>query len=1376
MKIRVSFKIAVIFSLLLQSSLFAQEVGEEYRFLNIANGNTQRAVSTIVQDSLGFIWFGTNGVGINRYNGADLTSYKQNFNDSNSLGSSLIHKLFIDKANRLWAGTNYGLNLYNRDFDNFKEVKLYVDSLEVSNIQIRAIQEDANGNLLIGSHYHGLFKVNPKTLKGYQVPVRFSGINSLEVNSIVNSTHGDLYIGTNKGLFKYTGTIVEPVLAQYEQDDKLISHHIETLYFDNTGALWLGTFANGLFKISFDARGNYTTLRYEISDKRILAIAQAPDGKMLCGTENDGLFVIDKNDQVYKNYRHNKFDTGSIKSNSIWSLFVDTQGRIWIGYYNQGLAVYDKFYDKFKDIESLPYVNNSLHGASVTGIINDKKGNIWIGIDGGGVDVYNTASKNITHLTDPNNPIAKNLDARDIVTLFIDSKNTIWVGTWNSGIFYLPENASAFIQYNVSNTDGGLKSNRIMSFAEDSKGTIWIGTFLMGLHSYSPQTKKFTHVNDQLFTNPLASQRDVRTVLVDKKDAVWLGTTSGLYEVEQLPDGSMRAISFKEKMRQNLVNRTEVDIIVSLFEDSKGIIWAGTIGAGLCKYNPAENTFTWFTREDGLGQETIASILEDDLGNIWVGGNNGLTQFNTASKTFKNFDKQDGLLANDFNYNASFKDENGYLYFGSYEGINYLNPKNISFNDYSPQVYFTDFKLFNKSVIPNSEDAPLKKVISQTEAITLTSAQSVFTIEYAGISFTRSEKNQYAYYLEGFDEKWNYVGQSRSATYTNLPPGDYVFKVKAANNDGVWDEIPQTLNIKVLRPWWSTNTAIGAYLFALLIISFFIYNLVKQRVAEKRAIASERDRRIQEEVLNDRKLQFFTNISHEFRTPLTLILNPLEDIIDGGFSKMPKPVTDKLAIIHKNTNRLKRLIDELMDFRKLEINKFSVKASKLDAGAFVKEITSHFEEEASLKNIALSVETDEVDVNLWSDPSMLEKILFNLLSNAFKITPDSGSISVSVYRCNQKIILPLVDENEPVSALEIQVEDTGLGIKKEEVDKIFERFYQVEKMNSQYYGGTGIGLEVVKNFIDLLKGKIEVESEEGVGTKFKLFFPLGYAHFSANELFLVPQESATVPQNNMIQRDSVSELLKDSDLKSLLIVEDNAELRNYLKNELSSEYFILEASNGTEGLALASKKIPDLIITDVVMPELDGFAFCAQLKADLKTSHIPLIMLTAKAMTEDWVTGIDAGADVYLNKPFDMKILKAQLRQIILSRQVLFNKYLKDSNNVMIPENTSQLDKKFITKVLEYITTNISDENLTVENLAEELNLSRSQLYRKIKALTGNSANEFLRKIRLEKAKELIESGNASISEVCFKVGFSSPSYFTKCFKAHFGILPTELK
>ncbi|MDP5044119.1 MAG: response regulator, partial [Leeuwenhoekiella sp.] len=356
------------------------------------------------------------------------------------------------------------------------------------------------------------------------------------------------------------------------------------------------------------------------------------------------------------------------------------------------------------------------------------------------------------------------------------------------------------------------------------------------------------------------------------------------------------------------------------------------------------------------------------------------------------------------------------------------------------------------------------------------------------------------------------------------------------------------------------------------------------------------------------------------------------------------------------------------------------------------------------------------------------------------------------------------------------VEDTGLGIKKEEVDKIFERFYQVEKMNSQYYGGTGIGLEVVKNFIDLLKGKIEVESEEGVGTKFKLFFPLGYAHFSANELFLVPQESATMPQNNTVQRDSVSELLKDSDLKSLLIVEDNAELRNYLKNELSSEYFILEASNGTEGLALASKKIPDLIITDVVMPELDGFAFCAQLKADLKTSHIPLIMLTAKAMTEDWVTGIDAGADVYLNKPFDMKILKAQLRQIILSRQVLFNKYLKDSNNVMIPENTSQLDKKFITKVLEYITTNISDENLTVENLAEELNLSRSQLYRKIKALTGNSANEFLRKIRLEKAKELIESGNASISEVCFKVGFSSPSYFTKCFKAHFGILPTELK
>ncbi|WP_089890804.1 hybrid sensor histidine kinase/response regulator transcription factor [Kriegella aquimaris] len=1355
----------------------AQDRSEEYTFVNIEQNNTQRAVSSIVQDSLGLIWMGTNGVGLKKYNGIDFVSYKQDFNEEKSLSSSLIYVTYVDKSNRLWIGTEAGLNLYDRDYDEFKQVVLYRDSVVLENVPVRAIQENSDGSLVIGSHYNGLFEVDQETLKGYSVPILTNTpISALQINSLIKSSTGKLLMGANQGLFEYDGSRVHPVLSIYESSDTDFSYNIESMLQDDEGSIWIGTFSNGLIKVEVTPFNSYEVHNYRITDQRVLALAQASDGNILCGTENDGLFVLKKNGTIRKNYRYNKFDANSIKSNSIWSIFVDTQSRIWIGYYNNGVGVYDLLSDKFKDIESLANTNNSLQLPSVTGIVSNSNGQIWIGMDGGGIDIYDPVKRNIVHLKDPSNKLFSGLDAGDVVALFMDSKDNLWVGTWNSGIFLLPANTSSFLNYTASNTNCGLRSNRIMSFAEDSKGTIWIGSYVEGLHSYNPISKIFSHHNNDIFENPNPGHGAMRKVLVDKNDTIWMGTTAGLYKMSNDLTGPQKVISLKENMHQDLGNKLVVDVIVSLFEDSKGVIWIGTDGAGLCKYDPSNENFVWYGQKDGLGQETIASIMEDNNGDLWMGGNNGLSHFDMTSQTFKNFDTNDGLLSNDFNFNASYKDVNGVLYFGNYGGINYIDPKNIKFNTNEPQVYFTDFKLFNKSVVPNQEQSPLKKVIGQTESLSLKHHQSVFTIEYAGINLTRPKKNQYAFYLEGFEDKWNYVGDTRSATYTNLPSGDYTFKVKAANNDGIWNETPKTLQLTILRPWWGTNLALIFYVLGIVLISFFLTNLIKQRIREKRIVQFERDRRIQEETLNDRKIQFFTNISHEFRTPLTLILNPLEDIMHDSGLVLTKTIKEKLRIIHKNTSRLKRLIDELMDFRKLEINKLSVKISEIEAISFVKEITDHFEEEAVLKNIVFQVESDDLSITLWSDPSMLEKIIFNILSNAFKITPDHGEITVGVVRCNQKVTFPLIYTEQPIHALEIYVEDTGSGIKKDEIEKVFERFYQVEKMNSQYYGGTGIGLEVVKNFVDLLKGKVVVESEEALGTKFRVFLPLGNAHFKENELFLAPEQESDKVDVPDFEEEIIHQILGANGQKTLLIVEDNTELRDYLKNELSHDYMIIEAVNGAQGLEAATKRIPDMILTDVVMPEMDGFEFCTRIREDLKTSHIPLLMLTAKAMTDDWVKGIDSGADVYLSKPFEMKVLKAQLKQIITSRQVLFNKYLKDSNNVKIPGNTTNLDKRFIHKVLDYISENMADENLNVEHLADELHLSRSQLYRKIKALTGYSANEFLRRIRLEKAKQMIEGGNESISEVCFKVGFSSPSYFTKCFKAHFGVLPTELK
>jgi signal transduction histidine kinase/DNA-binding response OmpR family regulator len=822
-----------------------------------------------------------------------------------------------------------------------------------------------------------------------------------------------------------------------------------------------------------------------------------------------------------------------------------------------------------------------------------------------------------------------------------------------------------------------------------------------------------------------------------------------------------------------------INSVLSLYEDDNNNLWIGTDGDGLFQYNLETKTLKKIGKNEGLQQETVASITTSQDGNLWIAGNKGLSKINlNKANEVTNYNVNDGLLSNDFNNNAAFSDDSGILYFGNYSGINYFNPKKIITNPYEPSVYLTDLKIFNNSVAIDDQDSPLTSVLSETSEITLTHEKSVFTISYAGINYTRPENNTYAYYLEGFEEDWNYVDHTKTATYTNLASGDYTFKVKAANNDGVWNKTPTTLKITILPPWWISNWALFSYLLLLLLFSYLAYRIINSRIVEKRLIKFERDKRQQEEELNNKKIQFFTNISHEFRTPLTLMLNPLEDIINSKHLEFSEDVKEKHNIIYKNTKRLTRLINELMDFRKLQFNKLTVNACEIEAVSFINEVSSYFREEADQQDISFSTTFNANNITLWADPGMLEKILFNVLSNAFKVTSEEGLINIDVSIPEEKKILPLIDEKNPISVIEIRIEDTGSGIKQEEIDQIFQRFYQVKEINSQYYGGTGIGLEVVQSFTNLHKGKIEVESEEGKGTIFHLYFAQGNAHFSSSEIF--------IPSNNKIDNPPVEEISNEKKndepegelkkKKMVLIVEDNAELRNYLSNQLKKEYNILLATNGIEALKLSDKKIPDVIISDVMMPKMDGYEFCARLKENLKTSHIPVLMLSAKTMSDDWIKGIEAGADIYVNKPFKIDILKSQLKRLIKSRQILFDKYSSGTNTFSTPNHTSSLDKEFIAKVLKYINENIQDSQLGVEFLAEELFLSRSQLYRKIKALTGQTANEFIRKIRLLKAKELIENGYDSIGEIGFKVGFSSPSYFTKCFKAEFGVLPTELE
>ncbi|WP_343584368.1 two-component regulator propeller domain-containing protein [Flavobacterium sp.] len=1359
--------------------LFSQDKFDNYQFRSIQETTSKRAISSIIQDKNGFIWIGTNGTGLYRYDGVNYFGYEYNKN-SGSINSNFIYSTFVDSDNNLWVGTDDGLCLYNRDLDNFTKINIedVIRKGYDEPITVKTINQDNNGNLILGTYGFGLFKLNIKTLKTTLIPSKVLDKFNFLIKSSVKNKQGIIYLGTSYGLLELdlNGKLKQVYKDKFKREPLL--DDIENLAIDKLGYIWLGTTEHGLIKIKPET-DNYQFENYFITKNKILSIIESSQDYIVCGTENDGLLIVNYKGQVIQKYLHSKYNDSSLKSNSVWSLYEDKEKRLWLGYFNKGLGVFDKPNNKFNSLESLVNNENSLQTSYVTSIVKDKKGDLLISNEGGGLDIYNLTNKSFIHVNKNSQSYYSGLDAADIQTIFIDSKQNIWIGSWDCGIYFLKNGTTRFINYNTANTEG-LKSNRIFSFSEDLKGRIWIGTFIKGLHYFDNKNNTFVHCNTKSFTEHALDNAFIRKVFVDSDNVLWVGTILGLYQVSLKDDSVFKVTKMRDAMFDDKTKYNSIQTILSIYESNDKTIWIGTDGEGLFSYNKKDRTFSNYNYFPGFKEKSVRAIIADNNGYLWISGGLGLTKLDLKNKKSTSFTKDDGLIDNDFNNNAVFKDGNGELYFGSYEGVNYFNPSEIKKVEKAPKLYFSDFKLFNKSVKPNEDASPLTKVIGQSKEIILNHTQSVFTIEYVGINYNYSKKNQYAYYLQGFEKDWNYVGNNRAATYTNLPPGNYVFKVKSANADGSWNTVPLELKIKVLPPWWKTIWAYLLYTSILVFLTIYLNKIYQNRFKAKQAIILEKEKNIQSEKLNNNKLQFFTNISHEFRTPLTLIINPLEDILKS--KNLSPEIHNKLKIVHKSSDRLSRLINELMDFNKLEFNRIFLQARKIEVVAFTQGIRGYFDEEAASRNITINFESEFDELEDWLDPKMLEKILFNIISNAFKFTPDNGSITISIAKSESDNLL-LIDGNI-VPSFSITITDTGSGIRKKDLKRIFDRFYQVNNVNKDYYGSTGIGLEVVKEFVELHKGRIDVDSQVGQGTKFTLTFPLGKSMYKKSEIIEGDKTkkieetktkflSESTDQDDYVdQTENVAETVKPY---TVLIVEDNPELRNYLKQELSKLYKVIVAENGQKGYELAVLKLPDLIITDVIMPVMDGLQMCKKIKGDLKTSHIPLLMLSAKAMVKDRLEGIDSGADIYLSKPFELDILKSSLAQLITSRQIMFKKFYsgitKDGK-----EKTTSLDNDFIQKILHFINENISEPELSVELLSSKIFLSRSQLYRKIKTLTGVSVNEFIRNVRLEKAKQLIEKGNNNINEISYKVGFTSPSYFTKCYKIKYGHLPTQEK
>ena len=1339
-----------------------------FLFVKTSEDIGTRAITCMINDSYNQLWIGTYGGGLKKYNGITVETFKHDVNTASALSSSEIHDLYIDQKNTLWIATSNGLNLYNQKTATFSQF-----NPEGVKISVHSLAELDEIRIIVGTHEKGVYVFNTIT-KEFQKVILQDGIeeNGLQVNDIAVDKLKRIWVGSSIGLMEldFIALKLKAVENRKLQNQDLLSSEIVSLETDTFGNLWAGTVQNGVLKIIPTTASNFVLEHYPITEKRIFSVKEYKDGLILCGSENDGLFVLSNDGQVLDQYLKEIGNDFSIQSNSVWSIHCDANDRIWMGYYDQGLNKYDPKHFKFSFLQNNNKNQVTPFPSSISAIAKDENERVWFSCIDKGVYVYEPAKNNYIHLNDPANNIAKSLNSMDIPSLFIDSKQNVWVASWYNGIYLLKKGSKRFINFSTNSHRNVLKSNRIVSFSEDSNGVIWIGTFSSGLVSYDQKTEKLRHHASEAFQKFELQNGNIRKVIVDKDDNVWMGTRKGIYRYNQKKD---EVVSYNAKIRE-LTNGVVAGFIVfALYEDSKNNIWVGTDGYGLFSYSSVEDSFTWHGKDSEIRNMSINSITQTYDGFYWLGTDDGLIRYDQANENFRIFESEDGLLSKKINRSAFYTERNT-LYLGTSEGINFFDFNNIPLNENLPKIIFQDLKIGNKRIAV-SENGPLKKSIQYSDTILLSHDQSSFSIDFIGVNMTRGEKNNYAYMLEGLDRDWNYVDQLRTATFTNIKPGKYVFKLKAANNDGIWNDASKEVFIKVQPPYWATVGAKICYFVILCGLGFYIFRLIKLRVRERRKAEVERNQRKQTEELHAKKIQFFTNISHEFRTPLTLMLNPLESLLSApDVSALPDDVRAKHRIIHRNTKRMKRLIDELMDFRKMQFGKIQLRVKETDLLAVVKNVTSYYEEEALYRNIHLNFAHEEIGQSrVWADTSMLEKIIFNLLSNAFKATKEGGAIDVVVRYHQGGVVFPRIDNMQPQDAFEVIIKDSGIGIKKENIRNIFERFYQDKDNNEQYYGGTGIGLEVVRKFVDYHKGKIEVESEEELGTSFKIFFAAGKTHFSENQFATYTTEQ---PQQNITQtRDENLGTTEPHTEKehSLLIVEDNLELREYLKLELKGAYRVLEATNGKIGLEMAKQHKPDVIIADVMMPEMDGIEMCQVLKSNKSTSTIPVLMLTAKVAEKERIEGIDAGADVYLKKPFSVNLLKSHLRQLVKAKNTFYQTYFK---SLELDVDNANYDKKILADVLNVIGNNLSKEDLCVQDIANELGLSRSKLYRKIKALTGNSANEIIRKTRLEKAKELLTKTDMTIGEICFKVGFASPSYFTKRFKEHTGVIPKEYR
>ncbi len=1341
---------AIIAFVFLCQSYVVDAQRNSLKFFSSDKDLSNSLVNHITQDSQGFIWI-TTQEGLNRYDGMKITIFRHRDGEPGSLKNNFSTDVFEDRRGRIWVGTLKGIQLFDRGTEQFKDVPIKRGA-ETLVPHVTSVIETQKGEIWIATSGRGIFRFNEDGCFFGSYVALMSQIGNDFISGIFEDRDENLWITSeNNGLYYFNRTTGE--IRRFFSPELTSYCDVSAVVQDQQGVIYAGILSGGIFR--FDGNGFIPLFEEKEMAHLMVKSLIVKDDRLLIGTDGDGLKRLNLTTGKLESMdlTTTELDFGKAK---VHALRHDRDGNLWIGVFQKGVFMLPHASSSFR---YFGYQPNSLYNIGSGSVMSlwAVQSNLWVGTDNDGLYHIRRNGEVIKHYSPQSGNVPKT-----ILSLYGDQNNQLWVGSYSSGlaVMNLTLGTCTYLNHLLYNQYEGY-SNKVRTLAGDGDQKLWVGTYGSGLFEIDRASGRVSHwmsTSETKDNKPIELINNwINCLYLDSHGLLWIGT--------------YRGVSCYDTAKNQFLQLNSLDasvfgkVVFSIYEDVNGVFWFGTT-EGLIRYDMASQVVQHLTTEDGLCGNVICAILGDEDRNIWVSTFSGISRYNDQIKKFSNFYAYHGLQGNEFSGGAACTMPDGELYFGGIQGISSFYPRSIQNVSSDLNLKIINFYLYDKRILKGDRSSGhqiIDKPVMEADTFVISYYDKAFAFEFSTFDFVGPERVVFEYQLEGFNQSWMRTppGVNRFG-YTNLSPGTYRLKVRAHSDETVSSE--KIFTIIIVPAWYQTWWAFSFYVLFFILIGILLYLYIKSRIRLRHA----RLRSEHEEMVQEAKLQFFFNISHEIRTPLTLVLNPLEKLIADKESGGKKA---DYILIYKNARRILRLINQMLDVRKIDKGQMEMHFSEVSIVQFIAEIMHSFNDLAINKHIRLSLVQQVNDLMVWIDVNNFDKVIYNVISNAFKFTPPDGEITVSMYVSHRS------DDSDK---LIIAISDSGIGVDAAESEKIFNRFYQVDAPSHGSAPGTGIGLHLSRSIVGLHHGKIYVEQpSSGIGAQFVIELPLGNKHLSPSEIIIQPVQTYASPvamPEFVSFSESENKTIKRKTNIKILVVDDEPDIRDYLKSELGILYKVIESVNGREAYELILKEKPNIVISDVMMPEMDGITLCKKLKSNINIHHIPVILLTARYTDEDKGHGLDSGADAYIEKPFSLDILKSTIHNLIENRERLKVKFIGDSDKEkqIKPVELKSADEILLGKVVALINEKMGDPDLNVETLASHVGMSRVHMHRKLKELTNQSARDFIRSIRLKQAAELLTQKKLSVSEVAYSLGYSNLSHFSNTFKDFYGMSPTD--